>query len=73
MNSEDVLRRRIEEIDFYIKNYKEMIELKEKQKKCYQGYLISIGRVIKKSKDNIERFEKERNQILKDIKKLKGE
>ena len=26
MNSEDVLRRRIEEIDFYIKNYKEMIE-----------------------------------------------
>lgn len=73
MNIEELFQRRIEEINLFTEQYKEIIKFKQKQKQTYQNYINAANRTIYEIENKIDKLIKEKEELEKRIINERGE
>ena len=73
MNIEELFQRRIEEINLFTEQYKEIIKFKQKQKQTYQSYINAANRTIYEIENKIDKLIKEKEELEKRILNERGE
>lgn len=73
MNIEELFQRRIEEINLFTEQYKEIIKFKQKQKQTYQSYINAANRTIYEIENKIDKLIKEKEELEKRIINERGE